>query len=232
MAITSCFMPALARCSVEVRASVVYERISTKHKSRVSFAVRKYATHLQFRTARHHLLEPDADALDNGKQHGAPDGSVPRRLEAAPYRERPSGQEPGPDRVPRVLLVPQALDRAVEGAEEAAPDAEVAAQHGGAHLDRREGADPPFAVGAVAEAFYAVPYCAAYRLGGGSVGVRPGGMWCWEEEGRGEGGTYAHGERATKVIEDYPRAWVSCVVERHLVCSLESRWTPSVDGQW
>lgn len=58
----------------------------------------------------------------------------------------------------------QALDGAVEGAEEAAPDAEVAAEDGGAHLDRREGAYPPLAVGAVAEALDAVPYRAADGL--------------------------------------------------------------------
>ncbi len=68
-----------------------------------------------------------------------------------------------------ILLLPDPLDGAIKGAEQAAPDAEVAAQHGSAGFYGGEGADAAFAEGAVAEAFYAVPEGAAdgLRIEGG-----------------------------------------------------------------
>jgi len=45
--------------------------------------------------------------------------------------------------------VPYALHRAVERREETSPDAEVAAENGGAGFDCYDGADAPFAVGGV-----------------------------------------------------------------------------------
>jgi hypothetical protein len=138
--------------------------VSVQGKNRAKVMPISRTTHLQFCASRHHLLESNTNALNNSKQYGAADGTVPRRLKASSYRKRSAGQEARPYRIPRILLVSQALDRAVEGAEETAPDAEVASEDRRSHFDRCEGAYPSLAVGTVAEAFYAVPYCAAYRL--------------------------------------------------------------------
>lgn len=64
----------------------------------------------------------------------------------------------------RVLLLPDPLDRAVKRREHATPHAEVAAEHGRARLDGRDGAYPSLAVGAVSEAFDAVPDCTTDSL--------------------------------------------------------------------
>lgn len=89
-------------------------------------AERRVSAHLQFCAARHHLLKPNAHALDDGKQHGATDGAVSSGLEAAPNGERASRHESRADGIPRVLLPSHTLDGAVECAEETAPDAKVA----------------------------------------------------------------------------------------------------------
>ena len=64
----------------------------------------------------------------------------------------------------RILLLPHALDGAIKRAEQTAPNAEVTTEDGRARFDGREGADAAFAVGGVAEAFYAVPESAADGL--------------------------------------------------------------------
>ena len=120
--------------------------------------------HLELGAARQHLGEGDADALDDGEEDGAANGVVARGLEAASKRERAAGEEAGNDGVVGVLLLADALYGAVECREQAAPDAKVAAQHGRAHLDGRDGADAPLAVGRVAEAFDTVPDGAADGL--------------------------------------------------------------------
>lgn len=64
----------------------------------------------------------------------------------------------------RILLLPQSLDRAIERREQTAPDPEIASQDWRAGFYGCEGADATFAVGGVAEAFYAVPDCATDTL--------------------------------------------------------------------
>lgn len=61
------------------------------------------------------------------------------------------------DGVVRILLLSNALDGAVKGREETAPDAKVAAQDGSSHLDGGDGTDAALAVGRVSEALDAVP---------------------------------------------------------------------------
>jgi hypothetical protein len=61
------------------------------------------------------------------------------------------------NRVVWILLFPDALDGAVERAEETTPDTEIAAQHRSTHLDRGDGAQSPLAIWAVPETLDAVP---------------------------------------------------------------------------
>jgi hypothetical protein len=119
-----------------------------------------------------------------------------------------------------------ALDGAVKGGEEAAPDAEVAAEDGGAHLDGRDGADAALAEGRVSEALDAVPDGAADGLGGelsagesrnGERGEQlcRGGAFgeAWLEGcGRCWLRTHAHAKGAAKVIEDDQRTGISAVI--------------------
>lgn len=141
--------------------------------------------HLQLGAARKHLLESDTDALDDRQQDGASDGAVARRLVTSTDGQRATCQETGDDGIVRVLLLPHALDSAVECREEAAENTEVAAEHRRSHLDGRDGADPPLTVGRVAEALDAVPYRSA---------------------------NCTHAEGAAKVVQDDPGAGISRVV--------------------
>jgi hypothetical protein len=104
------------------------------------FARRRWLRGLQLCGARKHLLEPDTNTLDDGEQDGAADGTVPRRLVSASNRQRAACEKPSDNRVVRIFLFPDALDCAVECAEQTTPDAEVASQYRGAHLDRCDGA--------------------------------------------------------------------------------------------
>lgn len=121
-------------------------------------------THLELRSAGHHLLKRDADALDDGEQDSTADGAVTRALIPATDGETAACEEARDDRIVRVLLFPDALDCAVEGAKEAAPDAKVAAEDRRAHLDGAYGACSPLAERAVAEAFDAMPDSATNGL--------------------------------------------------------------------
>ena len=73
-----------------------------------------------------------------------------RRVDVLPVA-RAAGEEARDDGVPRVLLLPYALDRAVVCVEQPSPDAEVAAEYWRARLDGCDGADAALAVGRVAE---------------------------------------------------------------------------------
>lgn len=121
-------------------------------------------THLEPSVPRKVLPDTDTDALDDGQQDRAADGAVPHGLVPATHGERATGEEAGDDGVVGVLLAPDTLDGAVERREEAAPDAEVAAEDGGAELHGRDGAHAALAVGAVPEALDAVPDGAADGL--------------------------------------------------------------------
>src|SRR3569833_928147 len=122
---------------------------------------REIITHLLLRAPGEHLLECDVDVFDDGQQHGAGDSAVPGRLEASAHSQRPTREEAGDHAVPGVLLLADALDRAVECREQAAPDAEVAAEDGRPHLDGGYCADPPLAVRGVSEALDAMPDASA-----------------------------------------------------------------------
>ena len=89
-----------------------------------------------------------------------------------PHGEGAAGQEARDDGVVRVLLLPVALDGAVERREEAAPDTKVAADDGRARLDGRQRAEEAVAAGRVARAFDAVPDGAAYCTHGAASGRR------------------------------------------------------------
>lgn len=56
-----------------------------------------------------------------------------------------------------IFLLTHTLDRAVERAEQTAPDAKVATEDRRACFDSCKSTDASFAVGTVAEAFYTVP---------------------------------------------------------------------------
>jgi len=95
--------------------------------------------HLQLGVLGHHPLEPDSDTLDDGQQDGAADGAVADGFGSSAHGERTTGEETGNNGVPWVLLFANALDGAVECAEHATPDAEVATEYGRACLDCRDG---------------------------------------------------------------------------------------------
>jgi hypothetical protein len=95
--------------------------------------------HLQLGVLGHHPLETDSDTLDDGQQDGAADGAVADGFGASTHGERATGEETGDDGVPGILLFANALDGAVECAEHAAPDAEVATEYGRAGLDCCDG---------------------------------------------------------------------------------------------
>lgn len=149
---------------------------------------------LQLGILGHHTLEADTHALDDSEQDRATDRAVAHSLETAADGERAAREAACDDGVPWVFLFAVAFDGAVEGGEEAAPDAEVAAEDRGAGFYCCEGwgevlvrdfgrmgcvwrgaegaeevvrlrtAYSSFAVGTVAESFHAVPYCAAVSL--------------------------------------------------------------------
>lgn len=95
--------------------------------------------HLELCVLGHHPLETDADTFDDGEQDGAADGTVADGLGTSTHGERTTGEETGDDGVPRVLLFADAFHGAVECAEHAAPDTEVASEDGRAGLDCCDG---------------------------------------------------------------------------------------------
>ena len=95
--------------------------------------------HLQLGVLGHHPLETDSDTLDDGEQDCAADGAVADGFGTSTNGERTTSEETGDDGVPGILLFANALDGAVECAEHAAPDAEVAAEYGRAGLDCCDG---------------------------------------------------------------------------------------------
>lgn len=114
-------------------------------------------TYLQLGAARHHLLETNANTFYDGQKNRAADGAVPRRLVAASDGECAARQESGDDGIVGVFLSSNTLDSAIEGGEETAEDAKVAAEDRCPHLDRRECADAPLPVGRVSEPLDAMP---------------------------------------------------------------------------
>jgi hypothetical protein len=101
--------------------------------------------------------------------------------------------------------LPNALYRTVVCVEKASPDAKVAAEYGCAGFDCCDGTDASFAIGRVAEPFDTVPYRTADCLRALSA----------YEESKCEQNktiTYAHGEGATKVIENHPGTRVAGMV--------------------
>lgn len=139
--------------------------VSTKTIQVTETGRRREVTNIQLGAPCHHLLEGNADALDDGQQHRAANGAVARRLVAAADGQRAAREEARNDGVVGVLLPAHALDRAVKCREQATPHAKVAAQHGRTHLDGRQRADAALAVGGVAEALDAVPDGTADGLG-------------------------------------------------------------------
>jgi len=141
--------------------------------------------HLQLCVLCHHPLESDSYSLNDCQQDRAADGAVSYRLGSTTYCQRSTSEEASDDSVPRVLLLPHALDGAVKCTEHASPYSKVAAEHGCAGLDCCDGwtwvlvspchrdellcAMPrtsysSLTVRAVPVSFYAVPYCSSYRL--------------------------------------------------------------------
>lgn len=120
-------------------------------------SVAKKAPYLLLRATSHHLAKGDTDTLNDGQQHSAANGAIARRLVATAHGQRAARQETGRNGIPGILLLADALDRAVECAEETTPDTKVAAEYGRAHLDGRQRADSSFAIRTVAETLDAVP---------------------------------------------------------------------------
>ena len=58
--------------------------------------------------------------------------------------ETAASHKAGDDCVPRILLLPPALDRTVKGREHASPYAEVSSCHRSSRFDDRDGTDEPF----------------------------------------------------------------------------------------
>jgi hypothetical protein len=115
--------------------------------------------------------------------------------------------------VPRILLLAQAFYSTIEGAEQSTPRSEVATERWRAHLDRCDGSYPSLSVRTISETFDAVPYRTANSLQDGSAVY-------WDNPNSPQsatvkkslGGTYAHAESTTKVVENHPWARVACVI--------------------
>ena len=73
------------------------EKVSTA--KRVQTIVSAY---LQLCRPRKHLLEPDADTLDNREEDGTANGTVPRRLVSATNRQRAACEETSNLRLVRI----------------------------------------------------------------------------------------------------------------------------------
>lgn len=58
----------------------------------------------------HHAVERDTDTFDDGEQYRARDGAVAHGFVTASYGEGSTGEETSDDGVPRVFLLPYALD--------------------------------------------------------------------------------------------------------------------------
>jgi hypothetical protein len=122
------------------------DRHTTTARWRADIA-RWWRRSIQPRVVRHHPVEANRHTLDNRQQYRTRYRAVAHRLVSSPHGERTAGEEACDDGVPWVLLLPYSLDRAVVCVEETAPDAEVAAENGGAGFDCCEGADASLAVG-------------------------------------------------------------------------------------
>lgn len=115
--------------------------------------------------------------------------------------------------VVRILLLPDALDRAVESREHTTPHTKVTTENGRAGLDGCDGTYPSLAVGAVSETFDTVPDGTTDRLGQSVLGRGRMG-----QETRVK--TYTHAESTTEVAQGNPGTGISGVI--HCDCE-ESR---------
>ena len=95
----------------------------------------------------HHAVEANRDAFNDSEEDGTRYSAVAHGAVPATDSEGAAGEEAGDDGVPRVLLLPNALDGTVICVEEAAPDTEVAAENRGAGLDGGDSAYSSLAVG-------------------------------------------------------------------------------------
>lgn len=141
--------------------------------------------YLQLGAACQHLLECNAHALDDSQQDGTANGTIPRSLITSSYGQTTTGEEAGDDGIVWVLLLPDAFHGAVKRAEQATPNAEVSTEDRCSHLNSCDSTDPTLAVGAVAEAFDTMPYCAT---------------------------DCAHAECTAKVVQDDEGTGIACVI--------------------
>lgn len=125
--------------------------------------------YLQLGAAGHHLGEGNTDTLNDSQQNSTTNGTISGSLVASSNGQRATGKETCDNGVVWILLLADALDGAVKGGEQATPYAKVSTENGCSHLDGRDGAYSPFAVGRVSVAFDAVPYRTADGLFARSV---------------------------------------------------------------
>ena len=128
-----------------------------------------------------HPVHHDADALDEGEEDPADDGAAHHVLRAVPGGHDGARGGPAGDGVPRVLLLAEVREGAVEAGEAEAPRGELAAEDGSALLHADEATEP-----APAEAGGGVPR-ARHEV----------------EEGAAD---EAHREGAAAVVDHSPRA--------------------------
>lgn len=87
-------------------------------------------THLKPSITRKVLSNTNTNTLNNSEEHRATNGAVPHRLVTTSHGESTTREKAGNDGIVRILLLPDALDGAVEGREETTPHAEVTAEDG------------------------------------------------------------------------------------------------------
>ena len=123
---------------------------------------------------RGHPVHHDADALDEGEEDSADDGAAHHVLRAVPGGHDGARGGPAGDGVPRVLLLAEVREGAVEAGEAEAPGGELAAEDGRAllHADEAAQAAPAEAGGGVPRARHEVEEGAAdeaHREGAAAV---------------------------------------------------------------
>ena len=123
--------------------------------------------------------------LKDTEQNAAHDTGACGGLGTATDGERRAGEEAGDDRVPWIFLLADGFDTAVERRKQPTPNTKVATEDRRARLNGRDGVQEALATRRVPGAFDAVPNCATNT---------------------------AHGERATEVVQNDPRAGVTRMV--------------------
>jgi hypothetical protein len=128
-------MPYQNKTPYDYKVSRLCRRLRSGGQTALAALTGRRWGHLELCVLGHHPLETNTDTLDDGEQDGAADGTVADGFGSSTDGERTTSEETSDNRVPGILLLSDAFHSAVECAEHAAPNTEVASE------DRRAGLD-------------------------------------------------------------------------------------------